>query len=66
MVVMSQLMAGKNDGSRTTETGRETDREQHTHSTTRAHRMCEKMFRFLHNIGETVTRTPTRAYAKTG
>ena len=55
MVVMGQLMAGMND-SRTTSHHRNRERDRQRAAYTFHHQgkqVCEKMFRFLHNIGET-------------
>jgi hypothetical protein len=56
MVVMGQLMDGMDDDTRTTPHNRNRDRDRQRTAYTFHHQgkqVCEKMFRFLHNIGET-------------
>ena len=56
MVVMGQLMAGMNDNPTTNPVSRNRTRERRRAHYSLLHRgqpVCEKMFRFLHNIGDT-------------
>ena len=56
MVVMGQLMAGMNSDTTTNPLSRNVAKERQRASYTFYHQgkpVCERMFRFLHNIGET-------------